>query len=1340
MPAERVVARSLVAAMLVVIAVGSPRPAAAQEAVPPDTVPPKGTGRCGVVDAACLIAAVDLVTSPTVAIGDPVRVRVRVRPAAGVSATVQALSLRLPDELAPAAAPVVTGAGATLKQSVSASRLELSSVGGSRIEVEWDTTVAILAPGTVTMKADAWVDAPVGRPVSVSASSAPLVPASKLVLEADAPDAVVAGAIERYTVTARNGGPGPFEAVEIDVAPPGEVEEIPTSCQTIPGGLRCGLGALAAGATGGLAFGIRMPDGPVGSTVEFAVRATAVPAPARPAAVRVTSRLQAPPALAAASVALAGPARIGARVELVATVDNVGSVPLDEAVVTVPLPDHVTVVDVPERCSTTGDSLSCRFGPVAVGERAEVAVGLRVASTPPEPSITFAPSLSWFDGAADRTESVAPAVLALVASPVPWLRSPSKPLVLAPGESGAVVFDLGTDGPGDLDPLSLEVEVPAELVVTGPEPCVAGSGSLVCPVADRLAAGDSRSFPLAVRFGEASGPGSAPRSLTFVGRVRSAAGQFEPVEVAVVVSESPPIPPMSPVLTLLTSGEAVVGAPWHVELVLTNPDQAPTEQAEVVLQLPGALDAVTVGDVPGAVCGATGAAWLCTVDPIAPAGSRTIRLGGRVRPDVDPNGALRVSASVRPVIGPRRVASPIAVTAPLLARSALAVAVPADPAEVVAGLPASWPIAVVNPGPSPATSVVLTIVPSAGVDLVPPPGCGLVERAVRCDLGAVLGRRDLVVGGRIAPWAVAASIETTVTTATGELDLGDNVAAWRGAVDIRGALVIERRDLTGLDDGLLVAGRRASIGFAVVNPDGPSDLAGVTVRIPVPDAVPISGSSRNSSLVCAMAIGELRCVGRVAARERIEIDVEIEPPPSLPSGTVVRLAPDLAAGPGVELDASSADVVLESTTRADVQLPGLRFAGDVIAGSSFTATGKVIASGPSVLGRATLNVSVAADGGRVGPMSVRAAGQVCEERVTSTQVRCPLGDLSPGADLELSVEGSLAADTEPGAGLVVVAVVESDTPPTGPPAASSRRAALGSDVRARPILAVVGPTPSVPGSLELRVANTGPSVARAVRVVVQAPVGAALRAGGLSCALVGPGSFECTVARLAPGASAALRVEVADATDAQPAQVSVRATSIEIPEGVPASFPMNVPGGRRSPPPAVDARSRMSATFDLPGPAPDEPPSAAVVVRQELAAGVAVERVVHDHADDVLCEVTADQRSFTCRVSPGVPGPVRFRVDAVVIDPLPLRSGTAFTVVSSRYLESTIEAGSPDRSARAAPVAAPAAGPVERVVRVLPRSLVAGVPDGAALALAISLLAGVGWGRTGRSGRRRPNR
>ncbi len=1339
MPAARVVARSLVAAVLVVVAVGSPRPAAAQQAAPANPAPPAGGGGCVKDTATCLAVSVDLLASPAVAVGGPVRVRVRVRPAARASATVQALSLRLPDELTPAAAPVVAGAGATLKQSVSAGGLELSSVGGSWIEVLWDTTVATVGPGRVTVKVGAWVDAPVGRSVSIAASSEPLVPASRLVLEADAPVAVVAGALERFTIMARNDGPGPFETVDIDVASPGEVEDMPASCQTIPEGLRCGLGGLSPGATQELAFGIRLPDGPVGSTVEFAVRATAVPAPARPASVRATSLLQAPPGRLAASVVVAGPARIGARVELVATVDNVGPASLTEAIVTVPLPEYVTVVDAPQRCSMNGDSLSCAFGPLAVGERAEVAAGLRVDGAPPGTSIAFVPSLTWFDGAADRTEPLAPAVLELLSSAVPWLRGPSKSLVLASGATGTVVFEVGTDGPGELEPLSLEIDVPAELVVTGPEACAAGTGSLVCPVTDRLAAGDSRSVVLSVRFVDESGTGSSARAAKLVGRIRSATGEFDPVGVAVVESEAPPTPRMLPVLTVRPFGEAVVGAPWQVELVLTNPDREPTDQAQVALELPGVLDAVVVGDVPGVICGATGAIRTCTVEPIEPDTSRTIRFTGRVRPDVDPDGALSFSASVRPVTGPRKGASPIAVTAPLLARSALAVAVPVDPAEIVAGLPASWVIAVVNPGPSPATAVVLTVVPSAGVDLVPPIGCELLGRAVRCDLGTVLGRRDLVLGGRVAAWAVAASIEASVTTATGDVDLGDNVAAWRGSVDVRGALVIERSDPVGLDGGLLVAGRRASVGFAVVNPDGPSDLAGVTVRIPVPDAVPISGSARSRSFSCSVIDGELRCVGRVAARERIEIEVEIEPPPSLPSGTVVRLAPDLAAGPGVELDVSSAGVVLESTTRADVQLPGLRFIGDVVAGSSFRAVGRVIATGPSVLGRATLNVSVAADGGRIGPMSVRAAGQVCEERVTSTQVRCPLGDLAPGADLELEVEGGLAADTDPGAGLVVVAVVESATPPMGPPAAVARRAALGTDVRVRPALAVVGATPSAPGSIELRVANTGPSAARAVRVVVQAPVGAAMRAGGLSCTLVGPGSFECTAARLAPGAFAALRVQLADGADAQPAQVSVRATSIEIPDAVPASFPIEVPDGRRSGPPAVDAGSRMSATFDLPGPGSDEPASAAVVVRQELAAGVAVERVVHDHADDVQCEVTADQRSFTCRVAPGVPGPVRFRVDAVVIDPLALRSGTAFTVVSSRYLESTIEAGSPDRSASAAPVTAPASGPVEQLVRVLPRSLVAGVPDGAALTLAISLLAGVGWGRTARSGRRRPN-
>lgn len=1333
MPAVRAVTWSVAAAVLVALAVGSPRPAAAQEASPSSTVSSTGPGSCAKDDASCLVASVELLASSTVTVGDPVRVRVRVRPAAGVSATVQSLSVRLPDELAPVAAPIVTGAGATRKQSVSAGRLELSTVGGSRVEVVWDTTVAAVGPGTVAMAVGAWVDAPVGRRVAVSATSASLVPPSALVLDAVAPDTVVVGALERYTVTARNGGPGRFDSVLIDVSPPGEIADLPASCQTIPDGVRCRLGGLAAGATQELAFGIRMPDGPVGSTVAFAARATAVPTPAQPASLQATSRLQAPSGRAAAWVAVAGPARIGTRVELVAVVDNVGSRPLAEAVVAVPLPEHVAVIDRPERCSTEGERLSCRFGALAVGERAETSVGLRVTGAPPDPSITFVPSLTWSDGATDRTEDLAPVVLELQSSPVPWLRGPSESLELAPGESATVVFEVGTDGPGSLDPLSLEVEVPAELAVTGPEPCAVGSGSLVCPVTDPPLVGRPRSVAVSVRFVDEAALGTA-RAVKFVGRVRSTTGQFDPVEVPVVVSSR--VGEMLPVLALRTSGEAVVGAPWQVALVLTNPDREPTVPAEVVLQLPDALDAVATGEVGGVVCEDAGTTRTCTVEPLAPGDSRTVRFVGRVRPEVDPKGALRVTASVRPEAGPRSGASPIAVTAPLLTRSALAVAVPVDPAEVVAGLPASWSIAVVNPGPSPAGAVVLTVAPSAGVELLAPAGCGFVERLVRCELGTVLGRRDLVLGGRVAPWAVTASIEASVTTETGDVDLGDNVAAWRSAVEVRGALVIERGDPVGLDGGLLVAGRRASVGFAVVNPDGPSDLAGVVVRIPVPATVPISGSASSRSFACAVADGELRCVGRVAARERIEIDVAIEPPPSLPSGTVVSLAPNLAAGPGVTLDASSARVVLESTTRADVRIPDLRFDAEVVAGSPFSATGRVIASGPSVLGRAMLNVSVAADGGRIGSMSVRAAGRVCQERVTTTQVRCPLGDLAPGAELELVVDASLAADTDPGAALVVVAVVESDTPPTGPPAPTTRRAALAADVRSRPVI-VVGPTPSTPGSLELRVANAGPSVARGLRVVVQAPVGATMRAGGLSCALVGPGSFECTAARLAPGAAAALRLEVADAPDAQPAQVSVRASSVDVPDAPLASFTVDVPDRRRPAPPAVDTGSRLSATFDLPGPGADEPVSAAVVVRQELAPGVAVERVVHDHADDVRCEVTPDQRSFTCRVAPGVPGPVRLRIDAVVIDPVPLRSGTAFTVVSSRYLESTLEVGPSDRGSRSAPAAA-ASGPVDPVVRILPRSLVDGVPDGAALVLAASLLAA--GGRTARSGRRRWNR
>lgn len=460
---------------------------------------------------------------------------------------------------------------------------------------------------------------------------------------------------------------------------------------------------------------------------------------------------------------------------------------------------------------------------------------------------------------------------------------------------------------------------------------------------------------------------------------------------------------------------------------------------------------------------------------------------------------------------------------------------------VVAGEPITYQIKVRNDGPSDAEAVQLKdVVPSAltGVTADTSAGlCTVSSGQVTCPLGDLPAgsTATVTVTGLVSAKAIGELTNSaTAESATPDPDASNNTGRTTDDVTASADLAITKT----AQPVPVHAGQAVTYTLTVTN-NGPSAAQSVKVTDPVPAPLKYV-SSETSSGTCAEADGTVNCaLGTVAPGAVVTVTVVANVPSGTQPNGLENKATVTSPTPDPVDENNTATYTLMTGAQANITITKTASPDPVVAGKAITYRLTVRNAGPSDaqgvrvvdgVPDAVTDVSATATG-----------GATCT--VASGTVRCLAPTLAAGADVIVTVTGTVAASTSPGE-LVNTANATSETPTD--PTTSDNTSTTTPTVRAEADLSVVktGPATVVAGNeltYTLAVHNAGPSDALGAVVTDTLPAGTTfVRGTGCTDA---DGVVTCTVGHLASGDDATVTVVVKVSPD-QPAGTLVNKATV----------------------------------------------------------------------------------------------------------------------------------------------------------------------------------------------------
>ncbi|MEL4319681.1 hypothetical protein WJX64_11765 [Leifsonia sp. YIM 134122] len=498
---------------------------------------------------------------------------------------------------------------------------------------------------------------------------------------------------------------------------------------------------------------------------------------------------------------------------------------------------------------------------------------------------------------------------------------------------------------------------------------------------------------------------------------------------------------------------------------------------------------------------------------------------------------------------------PVSTPVEEVANLAITKTVTPDPSE--AGGPVAFTMLVVNNGPNPARSVVLTDPIPDGITITGTTStqgsCASDASPVSCALGTLASGASatVVVTGTTDPGSTDASVTdiATVTSTTSDPDLSDNTAGATAQLAQAADLVITKT----ADPTTVVPGGTTLFTVRVTN-NGPSTARSVTVSDAATDpaALGILDAS-GAGATCSQPLPNAQCtVAELAPGSSVELSLN------------ALLLPSVAAG------ASTDNVATVSSATPDPVASNNEATATVTAAAP-QAEVSVTKTGPAtvVAGR-TLTYSITAannglsDAVDVVVTDVLPAGVVATS-VASTRGTCTLGATvecaipslpagllgAPGATAVITIQATVDGDTAIGTA-TNTASVSSATADADP---SNNSASADTEVTGDADLVVTKtatPNPAVAGSsitYTITVANSGPSTSRGVVLDDLLPpefVFASASPSQGTCDATVDSALACDIGDIVNGATATLEVVMdipADYTGTPEAVETVTATS-----------------------------------------------------------------------------------------------------------------------------------------------------------------------------------------------------
>ncbi|OYN96869.1 hypothetical protein CGZ96_11275 [Enemella evansiae] len=680
---------------------------------------------------------------------------------------------------------------------------------------------------------------------------------------------------------------------------------------------------------------------------------------------------------------------------------------------------------------------------------------------------------------------------------------------------GAVGWTLvvGNDGPSTATGVQVTDQLPAGVTnptATLPDgtPCQINGGTVTCPIGT-LAAGETRQ----IRITGTLAADFAGTGLANTAQVTSPTADPDDGNNTSTITT-----PVNTAADLEVDkrivGEVVAGSPVTFEVTVTNNGPSLARGVRLADPVPTQISGITVDD-PN--CAVTGQDVTCGFGDLAVGATRTVRITGTVSQSF--NDQFTNTATVTSDTPDPNEQNNSGSADGTVGESADVQVTKTGPEQVTAGSPVTWTIEVRNAGPSTARAVTVNDQLPAGLtgaQLLLPNGQPCAD-PTNCVIGDLASGQSvtLTVTGTVAPDYAGTTIGNSVaiSTPTADPDGGSNDDTSTVAVTRNADLSISK----ALTTGPLVPGTQETYTITVRN-GGPSTADAVTVADRLPDGLTIVGTPTSSAGQCTAGQLVTCDLGTVAPGATVTIQVTVQVDPNV-TGEVVNVASVTSTTPDGNADDNSATSTEPTAPSADVSVTKTLQTADPVAGSPVVWEVTVSNAGPSTARAITLTDPAPA-GARItggtpdaGSCAVNAAGAL----------ECQLGDLAPGSQLTVRVEGTLNADFT--GELTNSATATSATPDpnadnnTG---VATDQTASSADLALTKTATTERATAGGAIGWTVTVTNNGPSDATGVRITDAVPAGvtgATATVNGTPCTLT-DGTFSCPIDRIPAGGTA----------------------------------------------------------------------------------------------------------------------------------------------------------------------------------------------------------------------------
>lgn len=675
----------------------------------------------------------------------------------------------------------------------------------------------------------------------------------------------------------------------------------------------------------------------------------------------------------------------------------------------------VTQVTPAQGSCTTGASISCAIGSLAVGATTTITVtGTVSASMSPGAALTNTASVSGTltdPNLSNNTASASGTLTAEADVSIVKTFAPASPVA---GQNLTYTLTVHNDGPSEardvrvtdpLDPATTFVSATAQQ-----GSCAMTGQTLGCLVGT-LAPGATTAITVTVAL--ASGANAVVQNSA---SVTSTTPDPDPSNNVDSTSFNPTIIADLALTKSASPAQVAAGGTVTYTIVVTNNGTSDAVNAVLKDALPTGLTVVTAAATSGS-CTTTSTDVTCTWPTLAEGASSTVTVQALVAADA-PAGTVTNTASVA---SPAEDSNPAnnsdAADVEVVQSADISVVKTAD-ATAVPGGAFGYTLTVANGGPSVARGVTAADTLPAGFTLgATPAGCTLAGSTLSCAVGdlAVGQSVQIRIEGALAATATGTLTNTaTVTSPTPDPDPSDNTSTVDKPLTPSADIVVTKTTST---PSVPLEGEASFV--VTVRNDGPSAAAGVVVEDAAGPGLILTGAMPS---VGTWSAADARwTVGTLLPGESATLTVTAR---VVATGTVANTATGTSQTPDPDPSDNTSTSTVEGTPSADLSIVKTASANPAQLNAPITYTIVVTNNGPSPASAVTVSDPLPA--ALLNPTTPTAG---CT--IAAGQFGCTVGALAVGATFTATVTGTVdpaTADTQ----LSNTATVTSTTPDPDP--------------------------------------------------------------------------------------------------------------------------------------------------------------------------------------------------------------------------------------------------------------------------------------------------------------------